>query len=137
MKKTVFTVQIWCAAAFIGSMLLLSCASVKQQSDPIPELIEGVKMVIITTINANQFFKEDYKQDALSFVMLEKMDYLMIDPYTKKIFAFTLTLKDGKLVTITATTTEESPVGSGKKVIYDVNSQNWSGDLVELYRSQK
>jgi len=119
------------------SLLLLSCASTKQCNDSVPELIETARIVIGTTINANNFFRDDYNQDALSFVMLEKMDYLMIDPYTKKIFNFELILEDGKLSEIVATTTKASPLGEGKKVMYNVTSKVWSGDLVESYRSRE
>ena len=94
-------------------------------------------MVIGTTINANNFFRNDYDQDALDFIMLEKMDYLMIDPNIKEIFTFKLIIEDGKLSEIVATTTNESSVGDGKMVIYNVTTKVWSGDLVESCKTRE
>ncbi|MBT3234266.1 MAG: hypothetical protein HN356_15825 [Calditrichaeota bacterium] len=123
--------------ALIFSILTLSCASSKQNCDSVPELIETAKMVIGTTINANNFFRNDYDQDALDFIMLEKMDYLMIDPNIKEIFTFKLIIEDGKLSEIVATTTNESSVGDGKMVIYNVTTKVWSGDLVESCKTRE
>lgn len=136
MEKSRFRFQLSGIYLVMMSFLFISCASMRQSSDPVPELIESARLVISTTINANNFYRDDYNQDALSFVMLEKMDYLMIDPYTKEIFTFELILEDGNLTEIVATTTKDSPVGEGKKVIYNVTTKVWSGDLVELYRSR-
>ena len=122
---------------FIFSFLLTSCASTIHSNDPVGDTLESAVMTIKTMINANDFYRTDYNKDALSFDMLEKMDYIMVDSYTLKILKFDMILEDDKLKSIVATTTTKAPVGEGKKAIFDVSTETWSGDLVELYRSQK
>ncbi len=136
MKKSSIKYLIIIVTLLEVSLLIISCAPTHLPLDSVKYNLESAVMTINAAINANNYFRTDYDQDALSFVMLEKMDYLMIDPYTKEIFTFELILEDGRLKSIVATTTQDSPLGEGKKVIYNMTTKVWSGDLVESCKTR-
>ena len=89
--------------------------------------ITDAMQTIGCTFNAVRFYKNDNNKFPASFEELEEKEYLCADSATKCIWDFSLILEEQNLTTIKAVSTEQMKGGMGNVILYDVNTNNFSG----------
>ena len=129
--KRNYTIMVLILMQF--AFLFISCAGYPRNADERKEMIIETCGILEVISDANTYYFTDHSKDAESVKLLEEQDYLMIDPYSKKIFDFSLQLENGKLMKIIATSTKKAPFENGKTIIYDMVTGEFYGSLIDKY----
>ncbi|NQU06168.1 MAG: hypothetical protein HQ568_08760 [Calditrichaeota bacterium] len=144
--KRIHLVCLLALTLIIGS-LSISCQQEKKQTareevkstqtqeEAVETELDSLIMVQITdamqtigaTFNAVRFYKNDNNKFPVSFEELEEQEYLCADSTTKCMWDFSLILEEQNLTLIKAVSTEQMKGGAGKVVLYDVNTNNFTG----------
>ena len=89
--------------------------------------ITDAQSVIKTSFNAVRFYKNDNNKFPASFWELEEKEYLCVDSTSKCMWDFFLILEEQNLIKIKAVSTEQMKGGAGNVILYDVNTNNFTG----------